>query len=112
MQAPIHNLAALAVCSCLALATGCAATAESASGLFAKMAGKKTPEQALNIKTPDDHVKELRALAKAAHKKTPQEQEKISATLADDIKHESDPLMRRQILRTLALTPRRWLRPC
>ena len=77
MQAPIHKLAALAVFCCLVPAAGCAATAERTSEMFGKLAGGKSPEQALNIKTPDDHIQELRALAKTAAKKTPAEQERI-----------------------------------
>jgi HEAT repeat protein len=105
MQAPIDKLAALAVCCCLAHAAGCTATADSARGLFAQLSGKQTPEEALNIKTPDDYVAELGELAKTAHKKSPQEQARISARLAEDIKNEQEPLVRRQILRTLAAYP-------
>jgi HEAT repeat protein len=105
MQSPIHKLAALAAFCCLVPAAGCAATAERTSEMFGQLAGRKTPDQALNIKTPDDHLEELRALAKTAAKNTPAEQERVSALLANEIKHESDPLMRRQILRTLAAYP-------
>jgi HEAT repeat protein len=105
MQGPIHNLAALAVCSCLLLASGCAETAERASGSWARLWGKKTDEEVLNIKTPQDHLKELQELSKTGKKKTPEEQQRITAELANEIKHESDPLMRRQILRTLVAYP-------
>ncbi len=105
MQGPVHNLAALAVCSCLVLAAGCAETADRVSGTWDAMLGKKTPDQMLNIKTPQDHMKELQELAKTAKKKSPGEQQRITADLANEIKRESDPLMRRQILRTLVAYP-------
>jgi HEAT repeat protein len=66
-----------------------------------KLTGKKTPEQLLNIKTPQDRHKELVELAKDAGDKSPAEQERIVAELAKEIQHEEDAMMRRQILRTL-----------
>jgi len=105
MQSPIHKLAALAVGFCLATLTGCAQTAESTTGLLSMLWVKKTPEQVLNIKTPDDRVKELKELRKTAGKKTPEEQQRISAELAKEIQQENEPLMRRHILLTLASYP-------
>jgi HEAT repeat protein len=105
MDAPLHKLAALVVCCCLAVSAGCAATADSAGGMFGKLVGRKTTEQKLNIKTPEDHLEELRELAKSAPKKSPEEQSRIADTLAAEIQEEQDPLMRRQILRTLAEYP-------
>lgn len=101
MRAWIHILAALAVGWPLALTAGCAATAESAGEFMGKLAGKKTPEQLLNIKTPEDRRKELVQLAEDAGSKSPAEQERIVAELAKEIQHEEDAVMRRQILRTL-----------
>ena len=66
---------------------------------------EKTPEEALNIKTPDDRVKELRELAKAAAKHPPEEQERISRELAAEIKEEREPLMRRQLLKAIEPYP-------
>jgi HEAT repeat protein len=102
MQGPVHKLAALAVCSCLALLSGCAATADGVAGLFHR---KKTTEEILNIKTPDDRRKELQELAKTAKKKPPEEQQRITAELSKEIQRENDPRMRRQILRTLTAYP-------
>jgi HEAT repeat protein len=98
----IHAWAAPAVVSCLAMVAGCAATAESAGGLLAKLAGRKTPEDVLDIKTPEDRATELRQLAKDAHARSPEEQIRITAELANEIRSEEDPAMRRNILRTLA----------
>ncbi|MBI3838650.1 MAG: HEAT repeat domain-containing protein [Planctomycetia bacterium] len=102
MHGPVHKLAALAVCSGLGLLSGCAATADGVSGLLYK---KKTTEEVLNIKTPDDRMKELQVLAKTAKKKTPDEQQQITSELSKEIQRENDPLMRRQILRTLTAFP-------
>jgi HEAT repeat protein len=102
MRAAIHHLPGLIVCTCLVAATGCAATAESAGGLFARLSGKKSPEESLDIKTPDDRALELVELGKTAHKKSPEEQNRISAELAAEIRNEKDPAMRRHILRALA----------
>ncbi len=105
MHGPVHTLAALVVCCCLALLAGCAETADHTSGLISKLIHKKTPEQVLNIKTPDDRVKELKQLAKTAKKKTPEDQERIVNELAKEIQQENDPFLRRQILHTLAVYP-------
>jgi HEAT repeat protein len=96
MHRPVSKLAALAICSGIALSTGCS--------MFNK---KPTPEQMLNIKTPDDRLKELRELAKEAKKKTPDEQQRIVADLCKQIQTESEPQMRRQIFRTLAAYPQK-----
>jgi HEAT repeat protein len=100
MHGPVPRLAALAVCICLA-APGCAQTG---SG-FAAFSKKKTAEETLHIKTPTDRMNELRALAKAAKSKPPEEQQRIVAELSKEITQESDPPMRRQILRTLGAYP-------
>ncbi len=104
MHGPAHNLAALAVCFCLILLSGCAQTFDSTTN-FLSSPWKKKPEELLNVKTPDDRVKELKELAKAAKKKTPEEQQRSSDELAKEIQKESDPMLRRQILRTLAEFP-------
>jgi HEAT repeat protein len=105
MQGPVHNLAALAVCCCLVAVSGCAQTAESVAGFVSKPFAKKSPDVDLNIKTPDDRMKELKEMAKTAKKKTPPEQERIVADLTQEIQAEPDPRMRRQILRTLTECP-------
>jgi HEAT repeat protein len=56
----------------------------------------------LDIKTPDDHLKELRALAKSGPKQSPEEQDRIARELATEIRQETDPRMRRQLLRSIA----------
>jgi HEAT repeat protein len=105
MYRAVHNLTALAVCFCLVPLTGCAQTPDSSPGLFSKFARKKTPEEALHIKTPDDRMKEMKELAKNAKKKTPEEQQRIVDQLAKEIEHESDAALRRQMLRTLTVYP-------
>ncbi len=102
MRATIHILAAPAIMVCLVGTAGCAMTAEGAGRMLGKVAGKKTPEQILDIKTPDDRAKELAELAKKASSKTPTDRDRIVAELAKEIQHEDDASMRRRILRTLA----------
>ena len=94
MHGLAHPLAALAACVLVALSSGCS--------VFNK---KPTVEQTMHIKTPDDQLKEWRELAKAAPKKSPQEQQRVVAELSKQIQQESEPRMRRQILRTLAAYP-------
>ena len=105
MRATNHNLAALAVCCCLLPLSGCAATASSAGGMLGKLTGRKTPEEVLNIKTPQDRAKELAKLAKDAPSMTPEEQNRVCAELAAEIRDEEDAGMRRRILRALSAFP-------
>jgi HEAT repeat protein len=105
MQSRAHNLAALAVCLCLVAVSGCADTADSVAAFVSKPWHKKTPEEMLHVKTPEDRAKELAELAKTAPKKTPEEQQRISQELAHEIRQENDPMMRRHLLRTLEAYP-------
>ncbi len=102
MQGPFDKLPALLIACCLAVTSGCAATMEGIGDLFAR---KKETDKDLGIKTPLDRTKELHELTKTAKKKSPEEQDRITAQLAKEIQHENDPIMRRQILRTLAAYP-------
>jgi HEAT repeat protein len=99
------RLALLTAFCCLSTASGCADALTDMKSFVTKPFREKSPEEALNIKTPDDRVKELHALTKSAIKKSPEEQERISRELAAEIKEEHDPLMRRQLLRTLEPYP-------
>jgi HEAT repeat protein len=105
MRSTIHTTAALVVGCCLVTLAGCAATARNTGGLLAKAMGRRSTEEALNIKTPQDRALELAELAEAAAQKTPEEQSYITAQLADEIRTEEDPVMRRHILRALAAYP-------
>jgi HEAT repeat protein len=100
MHPVAHKLAALVVCLCVAPLWGCA---QGTGGWFAR---NKNPEEALHIKTPDDRIKELKQLAATAKGKKPEEQQRIVDELAKEFQRENDPMMRRQILRTLAVYPR------
>jgi HEAT repeat protein len=55
------------------------------------------------ITTPAEQTAELKELAKKAPKSTPEEQERVSKDLASRIQREQDPLIRQQIVRTLAV---------
>lgn len=51
---------------------------------------------------PSQRVRQLQKLAREASKKTPEEQQQISQQLAEQIRGELDPLVRQEIVRTLA----------
>ena len=104
MQGPVHNLAVLVFCLGLAICSGCAETADRFTSFGSRLMFR-TPEQVLNIKTPADRIKELKKLAKSAPKQSPAEQEQMVATLATEYQNESDPILRRKLLRTLAVYP-------
>jgi hypothetical protein len=101
MQGRVHNLAALVLCCCLGLAAGCAQTAESFTGFVTKPFRPKSPDELLHIKTPDDRRKELHQIAKSIGNQSPSDQERMARELGAEIRNESDPLMRRAILRAL-----------
>lgn len=105
MQGPVQNLAMLAICCWLALSCGCAEIADNVNALGSRLMMRKTPEQALHIKTPADRIKELKQLAKDAKKKAPDEQQQVVDALAKEFSQESEPILRRHILRTLAVYP-------
>lgn len=105
MRDSVHNFALLAVCFCLAMASGCAEMADHLNTLGSKILMRKTPEEAMHIKTPDDRIKELKQLAKTAKKKKPAEQQQIVDSLVKEFAQESDPISRRHILRTLTEYP-------
>ncbi len=102
MHGSLPNLAAVAVCLGLATASGCAQTADNVADFFAK---KPTNDYLSQIKTPDDRIKEFKELAKKAPKKTPDEQQADVTRLCKELQNESEPLLRRHILRTLAVYP-------
>lgn len=103
MLGRVLNLAPLAI-GCVLLISGCADTANSINGFISKPF-KKTPEQLLGIKTPDDRVKELRKMAKQAQKSPPAEQQRAVAELTHEFQHEGEGWVRRHILRALAAYP-------
>jgi len=104
MQGPVYNLAVLVFCLGLALCSGCAETADRFTSLGSRLMFR-TPEQVLNIKTPADRIKELKKIAKSAPKQSTAEQEQVVASLAAEYQNESDPILRRTLLRTLAVYP-------
>ena len=87
------KLTALGVSLGIALASGCA-TPTGKPSLWGRMTGKKSPEEMMHIKTPEDLLKEMRETAKTAKKKTPAEQEQIVNRLAKEIQQEDDARMR------------------
>ncbi len=61
------------------------------------------PDQ--DVETPHNRVKRYQQLAEAARQKTPVEQEQTAQELAAVFASEQDPLVRAQIVRTLAVYP-------
>src|SRR3954449_4844579 len=66
---------------------------------------RKTTEQELHIKTPADRIKELKQLAKTIKKRPQAEQQQLADILAKEYQQESEPILRRRILRTLSSCP-------
>jgi HEAT repeat protein len=63
------------------------------------------PDTAVGVISPSQRMQELRALAESASSRSAEEQQRISADLTETIKKEKDPLVRAQIIRTLAHYP-------
>jgi HEAT repeat protein len=63
------------------------------------------PERVVGVTPPYERMRELRALGRTAHTANPAQRELVSGELADEIRDERDPLLRAQIVRTLAGYP-------
>lgn len=103
MHGRLYSLVPWALC-CLLLLSGCAESAQQ-FGKLVRRPFTRTPEEELGIKTPKDRVKELRQLAKSAKKQSAADQERAVAELAVEYQRESDPWVRREMLRTLSEYP-------
>ncbi|MEX0678424.1 MAG: HEAT repeat domain-containing protein [Pirellulales bacterium] len=103
MHGRLPSLLPWAISSVVALA-GCAETASRMNDVVTRPF-RKTPEQELGIKTPKDRVAELRALTKRAKRQSLAEQERFVAELAEEIKRENEPWVRREVLRALSAYP-------
>lgn len=97
------SLAALAACLMFAV-SGCADSAM-AVRKFVRDPFEKSAEEVHGIQTPKDRVKELRQLASGAKKLSPDEQQRVVANLTKAVHGESDPWVRREMLKTLAAYP-------
>jgi hypothetical protein len=67
--------------------------------------GQKKEPEVPGIKTADQRIAELKVLAEKAPEKPAAEQQRISEKLARQIEKEQDPLVREQIVSTLAVYP-------
>lgn len=83
------------------LSSGCAGGWLATHGPWA---GKKE-DDVPGIKTADKRIAELKVMAEKAPKASPDEQQKVSEKLARQIEREQDPLVRQQIVLTLAVYP-------
>jgi HEAT repeat protein len=91
-----HGAAALVWGLLLGLG-GCSATDWN---LMAWMNPQPTPNPSGEA-TPAESIAELRRLAQSAAKESPEEQQRMSALLAQSLRNELDPLVRAQTVRTL-----------
>ncbi len=66
---------------------------------------KDKDDEMPGIKTADKRIKEIQALAEKAPTSTPEVQQQVSEKLAHQIEKETDPLIREEILKTLAVYP-------
>jgi len=87
----------------LATSLGCATAPKMSWPAWTGLA--KAEDEGPKILTPKDKLDQLRALAKKGPSMTPEMQEKVVAELARGIPNEQDPMLRAQILRTLAVFP-------
>ncbi len=83
------------------LSTGCAGSWLANHGPWAAKKESEVP----GIKTADQRIAELKALAQKVSEKSSAEQQRISEKLARQIEKEQDPLVRQEIVTTLAVYP-------
>lgn len=65
--------------------------------------GSAPPDTVAGVKPPSDRIKELKELSEKAPNVSPDEHQRWSSDLAQQIKTEQDPLVRVQIVRTLSV---------
>ncbi len=98
--------ARMAVISLLvALAAGCAQGPNWQINDISWFKKKAKPEAGPQIAAPIDRIKKMKELAEKAPEMSAEEKERESIELARSIQHEEDPIVRQQILRTLAVLP-------
>jgi len=95
---------ALGVCLLLASWMGCANSGQG-HGSFHLWGFASSEKPVPGVKTPEQRIAELRAIAKQGPGKNPDEQQRISAELARQIQQEPDPALRKQILKTISIYP-------
>lgn len=64
--------------------------------------GGPVTDEVPGMTPPHQRMTQLRDLGKAAASATPQQQEQVSASLAEEFRHEADPLLRIEMVRALA----------
>lgn len=94
------SLRAIAFWLLAALAGGCASSGDSRLAWFRRA---DQPQQV--VVTPAQRIEDLRKMAKHAASRAPEDQQSASATLAESLTKELDPLVRAQTVRTLSHYP-------
>jgi HEAT repeat protein len=85
---------------------GCSAQKEGSKSSFWPFSSAKTPpEKPPDVTTPADQIAMLRKLAEEGPRYPAARQQQVSQVLATLIQRENDPLVRREVLRTLEKYP-------
>ena len=90
-----HRL--LAVCVLAFAASGCGKTWSPFR--------HQTPDQVTGVPSPAERIANLRKLAEKAASTAPAEKPQVAAGLAEEIRKEDDPMIRTEIVRTIAVYP-------
>ena len=90
----------IAVCLSALAAASCADFSKRGSSSYWPFA--KEEDSRPGVKTADDRIVELKQLATEAHSQTSDRQAQLSADLAAQLQREQDPLVRMQLIKTLA----------
>ena len=83
---------------------GCAPWGAKSTSLW-PTAKKPKDSEPVGIKTAAQHIEELKAMEKAAKSASPDDQQRASQELAQRLQLEQDPLVRMQLVQTLAALP-------
>lgn len=99
---PSKSLPAIFVCLLLANALGCAGKTYKIGKTTIWPIGGPVSDDVPGITPPRERIKQLQQQAKDASVATPDQQERLAADLALQFEKESDPLIRIEMLRTMA----------
>jgi len=95
------------VCGLLLLAVGACQTGGGVTGSWAWPWAKKPAlvEHKSDVLPPTQQTKQLRQLAQEASSRSPDQQQRLSSLLVEALQKQADPLIRVEIVRTLAKVP-------
>ncbi len=67
--------------------------------------GTKKPDSLPGVKTADQQIQELKGLAAKAAQASPDGRQRVANELSQHLQHEEDPMVRVELIRTLAVYP-------